>query len=67
MIAGIGPVLERRLQEAGFTSYRHLAILDEAGLEALSGPMASLRNRIRREHWVVQAKKLHLAKHGEQL
>lgn len=67
VIAGIGPVLERRLREAGFTSYRDLAILDDAGLEALSGSMASLRNRIRREHWVVQAKKLHLAKHGEQL
>lgn len=67
VIAGIGPVLERRLREAGFTSYRDLAVLDEAGLDALSGPMASLRNRIRREHWVVQAKKLHLAKHGEQL
>ena len=67
VIAGIGPVLERRLREAGFNSYRDLALLDEAGLEALSGPIASLRNRIRREHWVVQAKKLHLAKHGEQL
>jgi predicted flap endonuclease-1-like 5' DNA nuclease len=67
VIAGIGPVLERRLREAGFNSYRDLAVLDDAGLDALSGPMASLRNRIRREHWVVQAKKLHLAKHGEQL
>ncbi|MCA9660876.1 MAG: hypothetical protein KC486_21210, partial [Myxococcales bacterium] len=65
VIAGIGPVLERKLNDAGIVSYRDLAILDDAAIDALDGPLASLRNRIRREHWVVQAKKLHLAKHGE--
>jgi len=67
LIAGVGPVLESRLREAGFHSYRDLALLDDESLEVLSGPMGSLRNRIRREHWAVQAKTLHLAKHGEQL
>ena len=67
VISGIGPVLERKLHEGGLLSYRDLALLDEAALDALSGPLRPLRNRIRREHWVVQAKKLHLAKHGEEL
>jgi len=67
LIAGIGPVLERRLRDGGITSYRELALLDEAAIEELSGPLRSLRNRMRREHWIVQAKKLHLAKHGEEV
>ena len=67
VISGVGPVLEGKLHGAGITSYRQLAALDDAALDEPSGPLASLRNRIRREHWIVQAKKLHLAKHGEQL
>ncbi len=67
VIAGVGPVLEGKLREAGVTSYRQLAVLDETALGEPSDPLAPLRNRIRREHWIVQAKKLHLAKHGEQL
>ncbi|MBK8265467.1 MAG: hypothetical protein IPK80_29585 [Nannocystis sp.] len=66
-ISGIGPVIERRLREAGIVTYRQLAILDDAAIEALDGPMAALRSKLRREDWVEQAKKFHVAKYGEAL
>jgi predicted flap endonuclease-1-like 5' DNA nuclease len=66
-ISGIGPVIERRLREAGIVTYRQLAILDDAAIEAMDGPMAALRGKLRREDWVEQAKKFHVAKYGEAL
>ncbi|HRI08026.1 MAG TPA: hypothetical protein PKW35_09420, partial [Nannocystaceae bacterium] len=66
-ITGIGPVIERKLREGGIVKYRDLAVLDDAAIERLEGPLVPLRARIRREDWVEQARKLHLAKYGEVL
>lgn len=56
LIKGIGPVLARRLYDAGVCTYKQLAILSPAGLaEMVTGLSA---NQISRQDWSGQARKL---------
>ena len=56
-IDGIGPALERRLNEQGVFHYWQLAALQTADTEKLEKRL-SLRGRIVREGWIDQAKQL---------
>jgi predicted flap endonuclease-1-like 5' DNA nuclease len=57
-VRGIGPALERRLQEAGVTSLRQLAALDDTGAAALAARLGPQGARLRRDDWPGQAARL---------
>ncbi len=63
-IDGIGPVLERSLNELGITSYRQLAELGQHDRERLSG---ALRARVDCEDWAAAARLEHERKYGQSL
>jgi len=60
---GIAKVLEQRLHEFGIYTYRQIALWDENQIKEFSSRLA-FKDRIHRENWVEQAKKLHTEKHG---
>jgi large subunit ribosomal protein L21 len=57
LIGGVGPKLKEKLEEAGITSLRQIATMDEAQLAELDEKL-SLRGRAQRDEWVEQAKEL---------
>lgn len=67
LIVGVGPVLERMLQQMGITSYRQIARWSERDIDEFDARLAEFPGRIRRDAWVVQARALHQSKYGEAL
>jgi predicted flap endonuclease-1-like 5' DNA nuclease len=63
-ITGVGPALERALHSEGITTYRDLALLDEREISDLGDRRPRLANRLRRDDWVAQARRLHRDTHG---
>ncbi len=66
-VRGIGPVLEKTLNDIGVYLYRQLAELDEAGIEWLARNVNTFPGRIRRDRWVEQASELMLRKYGDEV
>ncbi|HSK91672.1 MAG TPA: hypothetical protein VK875_10195, partial [Euzebyales bacterium] len=64
-IRGIGPAMERTLNAEGITTYRQLAVLSDAEIDALQARIPGLPGRIRRGRWVEQATELHAEVHGD--
>lgn len=58
LISGIGPVMERRLNELGIGTWEQLAALDDSGTRELSERLPGLRGRVARDGWVSQAAEL---------
>ena len=56
-LSGVGPVLEKKLIEAGVTSFAQIAAWGPADIEEFDEKL-SFKGRIEREGWVDQAKKL---------
>ena len=56
-ISGVGPVLEKKLHEAGYTTYRQIAELTPEQIAELDEKL-NFKGRIERDDWVGQAKKL---------
>jgi len=56
-LSGVGPALEKKLLEAGVTSFAQIAAWTDADTEAF-GEKLSFKGRIEREGWVEQAKEL---------
>jgi len=56
-LSGVGPVLEKKLIEAGVTSFAQIAAWGPAEIEEFDEKL-SFKGRIEREGWVEQAKKL---------
>lgn len=56
-IAGIGPAMAAKLNEAGITRFAQLAVLKKAEQEALDAQIGA-RGRVLKGEWVKQAKKL---------
>ena len=67
LIVGIGPVLERMLQQMGITTYRQIARWSERDIDEFDARLAEFPGRIRRDAWVTQARALHQSKFGETL
>ena len=67
LIVGVGPVLERMLQQLGIGSYRQIARWTERDIDEFDARLAEFPGRIRRDGWVTQARALHHAKYGEVL
>lgn len=63
-ITGVGPALEHALRSEGITTYRELALLDEQAIRELGDRRPRLVNRLRRDDWVAQARRLHQDVHG---
>lgn len=57
LIGGVGPKLKETLGEAGITSLKQIAELDDAAAEKLDTDL-NLRGRIARDEWIEQAKEL---------
>ncbi len=56
-LSGVGPVLEKKLHEAGVTSFAQIAAWGPKDIEEFDEKLA-FHGRIEREGWVEQAKKL---------
>ena len=65
LIVGIGPVLERMLQQLGIATYRQIAGWTERDIDAFDAKLPEFPGRIRRDAWVTQARALHQSKYGE--
>ncbi|WP_306004728.1 50S ribosomal protein L21 [Aquicoccus porphyridii] len=57
VLSGVGPALEKKLHEAGVTSFAQIAAWTEADIAAMDEKL-NFKGRIEREGWVEQAKKL---------
>ncbi len=67
LIVGVGPVLERMLQQLGITTYRQIARWTERDIDDFDARLPEFPGRIRRDTWVTQARELHFSKYGETL
>ena len=64
LIVGVGPVLERMLQQLGITTYRQIARWTERDIDEFDAKLPEFPGRIRRDAWVTQARALHASKFG---
>jgi len=67
LIVGVGPVLERMLQQLGVATYRQIARWSERDVDEFDARLHEFPGRIRRDAWVTQARALHQSKYGETL
>ena len=67
LIVGIGPMLERMLQQLGVSRYRQIARWSERDIDEFDARLPEFPGRIRRDGWVTQARALHQSKYGEAL
>jgi predicted flap endonuclease-1-like 5' DNA nuclease len=67
LIVGVGPVLERMLQQLGVTTFRQIANWSERDIDDFDAKLPEFPGRIRRDAWVTQARALHQSKYGEAL
>lgn len=58
LISGVGPVLEKKLRDAGITSYSQIATLTLAEIVDLEANVVRFAGRIERDNWIGQAKHL---------
>ncbi len=58
LISGIGPRLEKKLHDAGITSYWQIATLTPAEIADLEANIVRFSGRIERDDWIAQAQTL---------
>ncbi|MGO9829041.1 MAG: hypothetical protein ACLPJH_02805 [Myxococcaceae bacterium] len=63
-IRGIGPVLERRLHRSGVYRYAQIATWTREDILAMGERLPGFRDRIVRDRWTTEARRLHIAKYG---
>ena len=56
-LAGVGPVLVKKLEEAGITTFAQIAAWTAQEIADIDEQL-SLKGRIERDDWVAQAKEL---------
>ncbi len=66
-IKGIGPYLEEKLNSLGIYSYLQIASLTEEEAKEIENQLEHFSDRIFRDQWITQAKKLHREKYGEEV
>ena len=62
-IYGVATVLEKKLNDFGVYTYRQIMNWDDSTIEEFSARL-SFRDRIQRDEWVAQARRLHQEKYG---
>lgn len=58
MISGVGPGLEKKLQDAGIFSYAQIAALTDAEIAELETHVIKFAGRIKRDDWIGQSTRL---------
>ena len=58
LITGVGPGLERKLQDVGITSFEQIAKLSDLQIADLETNVVRFAGRIKRDDWIGQAKQL---------
>ena len=58
LISGVGPGLEKKLRDAGITSYSQIAALTPAEIAELEANVIKFTGRITRDDWIGQAQQL---------
>ncbi|MEL7132734.1 MAG: helix-hairpin-helix domain-containing protein, partial [Pseudomonadota bacterium] len=56
-LSGVGPALEKKLHDAGVTTFAQIAAWTDADVAAMDEKL-SFKGRIEREGWIDQAKEL---------
>lgn len=64
-VKGIGPVMERILNENGCYHFKQLANFSQKDIEWISAAIATFPDRIERDRWVEQAQSLYHEKYGK--
>jgi predicted flap endonuclease-1-like 5' DNA nuclease len=67
LIYGIGPVLSKRLNRLGITTFAQIAQWTDVDIDRIEPQLDTIQGRIRREGWVADARRLNQEKHGERL
>lgn len=57
-ISGIGPGLEKKLKDAGYTTFEQIAKLTDEQIDELEKTVIRFSGRIKRDDWMGQARKL---------
>jgi len=63
VISGVGPVLEKKLNDFGIYTFKQVSEWSEANI-AIFDDLLSFKGRIERDSWLDQAKKLHEQKYS---
>ncbi|MFT4727268.1 MAG: putative flap endonuclease-1-like 5' DNA nuclease [Granulosicoccus sp.] len=63
-IKGIGPVMERTLNELGVTSFKQLGEFNQDNIQSVSDALVVFPGRIERDKWVSQAKEKYQEKYS---
>lgn len=58
MIKGVGPAIEKTLNEMGIVSFRQIADMSEYDIDRVARRLKGFRTRIYREDWIGQAREL---------
>ena len=58
-IKGVGPEIEKTLNEMGIFRYQQIAEMSEYDINRIAKQLKGLRSRIYREDWLGQARELH--------
>jgi len=66
-IHGIGPVLERALNKMGTYTYIQIATWTPDEIARVAQKLETGPDRIKRSHWIAEAKKLYRDKYGEKI
>lgn len=66
LIKGIGPVMERTLNDLGVQTFRQLANFSKDDIDRVSAAINTFPGRIERDNWVGKAQKHYREKYGEE-
>ena len=58
LVTGIGPGLEKKLQDVGITSFEQIANLSDLQIADLEANVVKFTGRIKRDNWIGQAQQL---------
>jgi len=66
-IRGIGPTVERVLNQMGIFTFRRIATWGASDMKRIADKLNTPPDRIKRDRWITEAKKEHYRKYGERL
>lgn len=66
-ISGVGPFLEKFLNDFGIFTFKQVAELSEEKIDEISQKLDAFKGRIERDDWTGQARALYFDKYGEQI
>lgn len=67
LIYGVGPFIEKRLNEMGIMKFRQVAQFTDDRIDEIKEQIGPFKERIRRDGWVKHARMLYKEKYGKDL